>query len=389
MRKKIKSLSAEETAELLEGLYRSCPEAADYMNITLAGDDFKKAYLGEMKEKLRGCFYNRKGKASLDMNKARDLIGRFEHVCPDRKMTADLKVSYIELGMDIIRHYRRIPDSLYIGLENTAESLAEMLNAAAVGDGSGKVESKYRDQLELLATDFMQTGDYIYGYLSRVFGTISWGKEEEAVREKSLSGSGDASGEETFPPAPLLILDSSNVLSSDDVKLFYRIFFGLLDYVNGKKKVNDLKDLAAQESLDPQAVKEIARVVWQDISLIDDYLSERGSSLPAEEEEILRSWKRVVSGRFVIERNLKNGSIVIGEDNRVYLVRGIATSLEEMFFYRPLPVMINADLLPFKGVIITDGLVSSMNIFMGGGIKKQLKDEYNSAKRRGMIHTSL
>ena len=218
---------------------------------------------------------------------------------------------------------------------------------------------------------------------------FEWKKEEEeSPGEKALPG-GEAAG--TLDPSePVPITDSANVLPEEDVKLFYKLFFGLLDYVNEKKKINELRNLGLQESLDPNAVKDIARAVWQDTSLIDEFLSGPGSVLPAEEQAILRSWKRVRSGRFIIERNQKKGSVVIDmEDDSVYLVRGIITSLEEMFHHRPLPIMLDADLLPFKGVIITDGLLYPMNIFMGGGIKKSLKDAYNSAKKRGQIHTSL
>ena len=395
-RKAVRNLSEEETAGLLEGLYKSCPEASDYMNLRLAGEEFRKAYLNEMKTKLHSCFYNRKGKASLDLDKARDLVGYFGRVSAGLEDLAELKLAYIELGTDIIRHYRRIPDELYIGLERMADSLAETLNAAVWEDESGTVEGRFREQLEALSADFLLSGNYIYSYFARAFGTIRWrGKEEAALSEKALATAGDGPDgkEDVGRPGSgevQVISDSSNVLPEEDVKLFYRIFFGLLDYVNEKKKVNDLKNLADQKSLEPQAVKQIASAVWQDTSLIDDYLAGPGSSLPPAEQAILESWKRRVSGRFIVERNLKKGSVVISlEDNSVYLVRGIKTSLEEMFFYRPLPVMIEADLLPFKGVVITDGLVSSMNIFMGGGMKKQFKDFYNRAKKLGQIHTSL
>ena len=395
-RKAVRNLSETDTAGLLEGLYRSCPEASDYMNLRLAGEEFRKAYLNEMKTKLHSCFYNRKGKASLDLDKARDLVGYFGRVAAGPEDLAELKLAYIELGTDIIRHYRRIPDELYIGLERMADSLAETLNMAVWEDESGTVEGRFREQLEALSSDFLLSGNYICRYFARAFGTIRWkGKAEEEPSEKALPSAGDSpdgKGDVIAPGSfePSLITDSSNVLPEGDVKLFYRLFFGLLDYVNEKKKVNDLKNLADQPSLDPQAVKQIAAVVWQDTSLIDDYLAGPGSSLPPEEQVILGSWKRRVSGRFIVERNLKKGSVVISlEDNSVYLVRGIKTSLEEMFFYRPLPVMIEADLLPFKGVVITDGLVSSMNIFMGGGMKKQFKDFYNRAKKLGQIHTSL
>jgi hypothetical protein len=60
-RKAVRNLSEGETAELLEGLYRSSPEAADYLNLRISGEEFRKAYAEEIKAKLKDCFYNKKG----------------------------------------------------------------------------------------------------------------------------------------------------------------------------------------------------------------------------------------------------------------------------------------------------------------------------------------
>lgn len=62
------------------------------------------------------------------------------------------------------------------------------------------------------------------------------------------------------------------------------------------------------------------------------------------------------------------------DDHSVYQVRGIKSSMEEMRAYRPVPVMVDATMRPYHGVIITDGQIAIMNIFFGGGIKKEMKD---------------
>ena len=77
------------------------------------------------------------------------------------------------------------------------------------------------------------------------------------------------------------------------------------------------------------------------------------------------------------------------ENGSVYLVRGIQSSLEEMFSRYSLPLLVEASLLPYKGVIITDGLMGIMDVVLGGGFKKQLKDAYAAAKRKNRIITSI
>lgn len=181
------------------------------------------------------------------------------------------------------------------------------------------------------------------------------------------------------------------VLSPEDAKLFYRLWFPLLDYVNEKKKVNDLKDIATAEELDPAKVKEIANVLWNDTGIIDEYLTENVSVETAQEDrEIVLDWKRCVQGRFLMERHLKKGTIFISMDTEeVYQVQGIISSWEEMFYGAPMPLVVGATFIPFRKDIISDGLVIPYNIIIGSGMKKVFKDVYMSAKKSGTIHQSL
>ena len=158
----------------------------------------------------------------------------------------------------------------------------------------------------------------------------------------------------------------------------------------GPRKVNKkIKNMANAESLNPQDVKEIANVLWDNVSLIDQYLAEQGAEMPDEHKEIISSWKRRVQGRFVMERHLKKGTIFVAEDSKVYQVQGIISSWEEMFFYAPMPLLMEATFMPFRDVIISDGLVMPYNIVIGKNMAKQFKDIYMDAKKNGSLIKSL
>ena len=93
-------------------------------------------------------------------------------------------------------------------------------------------------------------------------------------------------------------------------------------------------------------------------SLIDDYLAQ--AQLSDENRDIVSSWKKHISGKFILERHLKKGSIFISlDDEKVYLVKGLNSTWREMLDGMPPPVLLNATLLPWKDVIISDGLVAS------------------------------
>ena len=62
---------------------------------------------------------------------------------------------------------------------------------------------------------------------------------------------------------------------------------------------------------------------------------------------------------------------------------------EEMFFYRPLPVLLKATLIPFRDKIISDGLVIPYNVCFGKGYSSEFKNIYMNAKKNKKIHFSL
>ena len=179
-------------------------------------------------------------------------------------------------------------------------------------------------------------------------------------------------------------------LSEADADLFYQLFFPLLGYVNEKHRiVPGLRHIMPGMSIRAEDAKEIADKLWEDPGFIDRYLAER--TLPEDRRSILLSWKNRRQGTFLVERHLAKGSIFIdADDSSVYQVCGIRSDWEEMLDWCPLPVLVHAVLIPFRDVIITDGLVfSEPGLMFGPGARKMLKDVYMEAKSAGVVIRTL
>ena len=89
-----------------------------------------------------------------------------------------------------------------------------------------------------------------------------------------------------------------------------------------------------------------------------------------------------------MERHLKKGTVFISEDDQtVYMVKGLFSTWEEMLGKGP--VLLDAVLIPFKDMIISDGLVRVYPFHFGRGYSEAFKDIYRKAKEGKTIRFSL
>lgn len=179
-------------------------------------------------------------------------------------------------------------------------------------------------------------------------------------------------------------------LPSTQVDQFYKIWPLLLNFVNEHLKVvPSLSSSGPEGILDVQNAIQIRDVLWKNVEVLDEFIASHPAQLSADDLSILDSWRYRRQGSFIVFKALKKHAIFISQDKKgeVYTVKGLKSSMEEMFPF--LPIMVEGVLLPFHDDIITDGLFRTYNITFGSGIRARLKGAYDDAKERGAILTSL
>ncbi len=180
-------------------------------------------------------------------------------------------------------------------------------------------------------------------------------------------------------------------LSSDECRLFYETWYGLMGFVNERMGVIKAKIRPEYpNSVSDMMVHKVREVLWERPELINEYVSE--TELSQEKIDILRLWRT----------NHKKGMIFILEyqpeyavaiapneqsEDRLYGIKGISNSVANAL-RRDLPAQIETVLLPFKGKIIYDSFISSMPIGFAEGAKTAFREMYDKAIRQGII-TSL
>lgn len=180
----------------------------------------------------------------------------------------------------------------------------------------------------------------------------------------------------------------------EDGKLFYKLLSALLGYVNRKLNVVTVQfsDSGEYTSLPPQIRGKVRDALYEHRELIAQFVAENPAGLSPEELEIVAGWKDALVGRFYIFRYLKKYTVFLsaeGKPHKAYGVLGLADPLEKVIGPTPLPILVNAVLLPLKGRIIYDGLLAPYRIVFGGGVRRHLNEDYNQAKDSFGVITSL
>ena len=181
-------------------------------------------------------------------------------------------------------------------------------------------------------------------------------------------------------------------LSLEDVDLFFRLHRSLMFFVNQKLKVID-EEVATPEKysgLPPETRLKVHQALLDHRELIDAFADENPFHFDEADLEIVRSWKHLVSGTFYAFRQLRPYMVFLSTTEPVVAYGVVALFDPFVEVIGPyLPRMIKTTLLPFKGRIVYDGLVSGYNITFGAGIRRRLNEEYKEAKEGSGIVTTL
>lgn len=181
-------------------------------------------------------------------------------------------------------------------------------------------------------------------------------------------------------------------LSREDGLLFYKLYPALLFYANQMLKVaNEMASEFEQYLAVPAELRlKVRNELHAHREIIDEFVRENPANLAPDELAIVSDWKNAVVRTFFIFQYLKQYTVFLDdkEPPKAYGVIAVADPIQELLGL-DLPILTQAVLLPFKGKIIYDGLLSSFRVSFGPGVRKRLDEAFRRAEKIDGIITSL
>lgn len=168
-------------------------------------------------------------------------------------------------------------------------------------------------------------------------------------------------------------------LFREDAKLFYKIYFALLEFTNNKYKIRANYKIYDGKNINPYDIKDIIDAFWEnkDVIILEFCLS-NPYKFNNEELKLVSELKKGIRDIFVVAEFYDEYTAVMNKD-RTYMIKGINDNLDNIISYKDLPETVVMTILPFKNVLIYDGIIMKFGVKMGNDFEKIVMNELSKS----------
>lgn len=166
-------------------------------------------------------------------------------------------------------------------------------------------------------------------------------------------------------------------LSKSDSKLFYKIYFGLLEFTNKKYEIRNMK-IYNHHGINPYELKDIIDKFWENKeAIVLEFCLANPYKFTKEELEIVSEFKKGIRSMFIIAKyDLEYTAFM--ERDKVYMVKGLNDNIDNIISYKDLPYVAVTSIIPFKNVLTYDGILLGIGVKMGNSFYDIVAKEYDN-----------
>jgi len=184
------------------------------------------------------------------------------------------------------------------------------------------------------------------------------------------------------------------LLDEEDEQQFLELYGHLLVYVNNRFGIDDGID--TYETLEQQDTGELLPIrnhLYEEDTeqLIQEFIDENPADLSADELSLVEAWTDCQFGEFVVVRHFDDHAVFLdwGDPPQAFGVKAVRAPFAAFWDEDALPLLVRiVALLPFKGMIVSDGWFAVQQLVFGGSISTDIDDTYEEAKHRfGLIES--
>lgn len=126
-------------------------------------------------------------------------------------------------------------------------------------------------------------------------------------------------------------------------------------------------------------IKHIVEKLWENKNtIIPEFCQRNPYKFNNDELEVTKNFKNGIRDIFIVIKYEKEHTAIMCRD-KIYMIKGINDNIDNVIYYKDLPSAVRTTIIPFKNVLIYDGIFIEYGIKMGIGFEKIIKEEYSKA----------
>ena len=162
--------------------------------------------------------------------------------------------------------------------------------------------------------------------------------------------------------------------------MFYKIYFGLLEYTNQNYRIIPNMKIYNQQGLNPEKIVKIVEKFWENKqNIITSFKLNNPVQYDKKELELVDGFAKGFRDTFILADYSESHALFLGKQ-KIYMVKGLNSNIDKVIQAERLPVVFTTSIIQFNNDIVYDGIILEMPINGSQGIKIPRKTDFKFFK---------
>ena len=170
-------------------------------------------------------------------------------------------------------------------------------------------------------------------------------------------------------------------LSKDDTELFYKLYFGILEFTNRKYQIIPGLKIYKPKKIDPTVLVDVIEAFWdKKDSILFEFSLANPFNFSKEEMDMVKNFRKGIRNMFIIAKYDEDYTELLSMDG-LYMVKGLTCNIDEIISNEQLPIVVQTSIIPFKDQIVFDSVLTEGQISIGTNIKSKIFEDIKTTKK--------
>ncbi len=170
LKKHLQGLAQSELIEMITECYKLSKDTEQYLTVKVLGEEAIASILEVYRKKIMDEFFPARGFGKLRLAEAKKAIREFEKITQSKSYSLELKMFYVETGVEFTNTYGDIDERFYESMEKMYESVIESINK----EETDQLFQEYQQRLYAVVQNTLGMGWGFHDQLAYLYGELKW-----------------------------------------------------------------------------------------------------------------------------------------------------------------------------------------------------------------------